>query len=87
MAETRRFYAVPGRLFSLPGCKGEFVGYERLPPGASGGDVVVPGGSAYVLRRDGENLPYTLDVRRAEREGDITQEIPSDAGGAAGGEV
>jgi hypothetical protein len=93
MAEVVQVYAVPGRLYSLPGRKGEFVGYERLPPGTKSGDVVVPNGSAYVLRRDGEGVPNTVDVRRALSDGDITRTAPAlpvletDAGGDAGGEV
>lgn len=74
---TRKVYAVPGRLFSLPGRKGTFVGYERLAPGVAGGDVSVPGGASYSLRADGEDVPDTIDVRRAIGCGDITEEAPA----------
>lgn len=76
MAATRHVYAVPGRLYSLPGRKGDFVGYERLAPGQKGGDVHVPEGSGYVLRVSGEDVPDTIDVRRALRDGDITEAVP-----------
>lgn len=92
MADTIRVYAVPGRLYSLPGRKGEFVGYDRLSPGTKSGDVVVPNGSAYALKRDGEGVPNTIDVRRALNDGDITRNapavpVPESAGGDAGDEV
>ena len=91
MADTVLVYAVPGRLYSLPGRKGDFVGYERLPPGAPGADVSIPGGASYALKPGGEPLANTVDVRRAINDGDISREPPTapqqSAGGDAGGEV
>lgn len=90
MADTVHVYAVPGRLYSLPGRKGDFVGYERLPSGAHGGDVNVPGGASYVLKVDGESVPNTVDTRRALNDGDISRgphvAPQQSAGGDAGGE-
>ena len=78
MADTVLVYAVPGRLYSLPGRKGDFVGYERLPPGAPGADVSIPGGASYALKPDGDSVPDSVDVRRAINDGDITRTAPSE---------
>lgn len=77
MTTLIKVYAVPGRRFSLPGRRGEFVGYERVPGGsADDAAFTVPNGSSYVLRPDGEDVPNTIDVRRGLASGDITDRAP-----------
>lgn len=70
MGEMIRVKAVPGAMLPSPTKLRAFVGYEAVGKDDPA-DHIVPGGSRYRMREDGELVENTASMRKALRNGSV----------------
>jgi hypothetical protein len=81
MSETKRVFAVPGRLLtsmtrSRTGQAIQYVGYDLLTDASAPADHEIPRGNRYRIKLDGELVVADSYIRGALRDGDISETAP-----------